>query len=177
MPDIVEVEATICLLARSECRDNRLRKKMVFEIAEVVRIPQQKIGKGKSGEARLAGGAEVEGAAGHIRLRIVVISRLVLETEVIPMASTHQSQTRGQIVLRVPVLNKTLPLRTHDIVGKIGDTGSRRGSHDRRYGHVVTGGPRNRSQIKPRVFRRAIVFEPAEAGVEINGSSGAQTVI
>src|SRR6266404_333978 len=165
MPDIVEVEATICLLARSECRDNRLRKKMVFEIAEVVRIPQQKIREGKSSEARLAGGAEVEGAAGHVRLRVVVISRLVLETEVIPMASTHQSQIGRQIVLGVPVLNKTLSLRTHDIVGKIGNTGSRRGSHDRRDGQVVSGGPRNRSQIKPCVFRRPIVFESAEAGV------------
>src|SRR6266446_1114996 len=39
MPDVVEVEATIGLLARSECRDNRLGKEMVFKIAEVVRIP------------------------------------------------------------------------------------------------------------------------------------------
>src|SRR5882724_1133936 len=38
MPDVVEVDGTIRLLSRSKCRDNCLRKEMVFEIAEVIRI-------------------------------------------------------------------------------------------------------------------------------------------
>src|SRR5258705_9262975 len=79
------------------------------------------------------------------------------------------------MILGVPILNKALPLRTHDIVRKIGDTGSRRCPHDCRYGSVVTGGPANRSQIKAGVFWRPIVFEAADAGVEIKNRGGGKT--
>src|ERR1700686_2373623 len=135
------MKAAIRLFPGGKCRDNGLCKEMIFKIAEVVRIPQQKIGERKSGEAGLTGGAEIEGPATDIRLRVVVIAGLVLQADVIPVPPAHQSKTRGEIVLRISILNKTLSLRTHDVVGKIGDTWSRRGSRTRRYGRVVARGP------------------------------------
>src|SRR3981081_1616383 len=117
---------------------------MVFKIAEVVRIPQQKVCERRPGEAWLASGTKIEGSTTHVGLCVVVIANLVLQTEVIPVAPPHQGQTGGQIVLRVPILNKTLPLRAHDVVGKIGDTWCRRRSRNCRYRRVVAGGPAER---------------------------------
>src|SRR5258708_3704262 len=93
------------------------------------------------------------------------------------MVPTHQRQTGGQIVLRVSILNKTLSLGAHNVVGKIGDTRSRRSPHNRRDSRIVTGGPANRSKIKPCILRRPIVFESAQAGVEIKSRGGVQTIV
>ena len=63
---------------------------MVFEVAVIVRIAQQKIGERKSAETRLTGRAEIEGTAGHIRLRIVIVARLELQSEMVAMMAAHQ---------------------------------------------------------------------------------------
>src|SRR3981081_2976043 len=109
---------------------------MVFAVIEIVFISQQEISKRKSAETWLAGGAEIEGSAGYVRLCIVIIPSFELHTEVISVAPTHQSQIGREVVLGIAILNKTLPLGTHDVVGKVGDAGSGRRPHDRRDGRV-----------------------------------------
>jgi hypothetical protein len=171
------MEGAIGLFPGGECRNHGLREEVVLEVAEVVGVTQKKIGERKSGEAGLAGGTKIEGSAGDVGLSVVVIPCLILEAEVETMPSTHQGQAGREIELGVPILDKTLSLGAHDVVGKICHAGSRWGSHDRRNGCVVTRRPVNGSQVKPGVGRRPIIFEPAEAGVEVKNRGRIKAVV
>ena len=90
---------------------------------------------------------------------------------------THQSKTGREIVLRITILNEALSLGAHDVVSEIGDAGSGRGTHDRGHALVVSRRPANRRQINPRILRRAVVLETAEAGIEIEDRDGADVVV
>jgi len=78
MPDVVEVESTICLLACSECRDNRLGKEMFFEIAEVVEYPNRKSAKENPVKHGWPAAHKSKAPLATFVCRVVVISRLVL---------------------------------------------------------------------------------------------------
>ncbi len=95
MPGVVEIESSIHLLAGGERRDNGLGKKMIFEVAEVVSISQKEVGEGKSSEAGLARRTKIEGAAGYIRLRVVLVSGFELQAKMIAVASAHERKTGG----------------------------------------------------------------------------------
>src|ERR1700730_5131876 len=49
VPGVFEIESPVNLLAGSECWDDRLREKVVFEIIEIIGISKQKIGKRETG--------------------------------------------------------------------------------------------------------------------------------
>jgi len=50
VPRIVEIKTVIRLFPDSERRHDGLRKEVIFEVAEVVRVSQEKVRKGKSTE-------------------------------------------------------------------------------------------------------------------------------
>src|SRR4029077_18614718 len=85
-PGVVKIQGAINLLACREGRYDSLGKKMVFKIVEIVRIPEQEIGKpksragdsGKGSKARLAGDAEIKCPARNVGLRIIIPANLNL---------------------------------------------------------------------------------------------------
>ena len=83
---------------------------MVFQVVEIVRVSQQKIGEGESSETRLAICAEIEGSAGHIRLSVVLIARLVLDPEVKAVAKWSGAKPEdvpaGMALYRFPTLGE-----------------------------------------------------------------------
>ncbi len=82
------------------------------------------------------------------------------------MLAAQHGQARREVILRIAILNKTLALRAHNVVGEIGDTRGRRCAHLRRHYVVVSRGPADRSQVKAGIFRIAVIVEAANAGVE-----------
>src|ERR1700686_3511539 len=174
MPGVLKIERLVYLLASGERRDDSLRKKMVFEVVEIVGITEEKIPERKSrardtrqgSEARLAGYAKIKSAAGDIGLRVVIPADFELKTNVYLVVPTQHGDAGRQIILRVAVLNVALTLRTHDIVREIRNTGSRRSPHFGRNNCVVTCRPANRGQIKSGIFRAAVISEPRNAGIK-----------
>src|SRR5258708_17809970 len=81
------------------------------------------------------------------------------------MASAHHRYARRKVYLCVAVLNETLSLCTHNIVGKIEDARSWWGPRDRRDGIVVLCRPANGREVKGRVCRSSVVCETAEADI------------
>ncbi len=104
MPGVIEIKSLIRLLSGGKGRHHSLSKEMVFEVAEIIRIAQKKIGERKSAETRLAGRAEIEGAAGHVGLGIIVVARLELQPEMVAvMARASESDLeKGCIAYRDP---------------------------------------------------------------------------
>ncbi len=137
MPGIGKIKSPVNLLSRRESGDNRLGKKMVFKIVEVVGIPEQEIGKSETrpgdarqrGETRLAGNAEIESPARDVGLRVVIPANFKLKTQLILMTAPQHRHARRYVVLRVAVLNEALALRAHDVVREVRDARSRRGAH------------------------------------------------
>ena len=93
------------------------------------------------------------------------------------MTSLHHGDARGEIELGIPILNETLSLRAHDVIGDIGHAWGRRGSHECGNARVISRWPADRGQVKPRILGRAIVFEPAYANAEIEAGCGRNTVV
>src|SRR6202051_2166094 len=145
---------------------------MIFEIAEVVRVSQEKVSERESAETRLAGRAEIKGSAGNVGLSVVVVTDFVLSAKMVVVMAAHQSNAGREVVLRVPILNEALSLRAHHVVGEIGDAGRGRRAHNRRDDLVVSGRPSNRGQVETRIGRRSVVLEAADAGVEVEDRRG-----
>ena len=138
MPGISEIDRPINLLSRCESRNDRLSKKMVYEVVKIVRISEQEICKRKAGpgdpwqagEARLARSAEIESSARDVGLRVIVAADLELGAELVLVAPPHHGDAWRQVVLGVAILNEALPLGTNYIIGKVCDARRRRRAHD-----------------------------------------------
>ncbi len=117
---------------------------MVFKVAVIIGIAQEKVCERKSAEARLTGCTKIEGSGCHIRLRIVVISGLKLQTHVIAMVTVKQRQTRSEIVLGIAISNVALSLCAHNVVGEVRYAGGRWSAHEGRHNLVVACWPPNR---------------------------------
>src|ERR1700739_5073144 len=138
MPGVTEVQGPIDLLSCRKAWHHSLIEEMIFKIAEVVGVSEQKIGERKAstgntrqaGEACFSGGTKIKGSTSDVGLTIVVAANLDLQAELILMTTLHHGDARRKVELRIPVLDETLPLRTHNIVGHIGHTGCRRGAHE-----------------------------------------------
>src|ERR1700740_2904415 len=124
MPGIVKIQGLVNLLSCRKRGNDRLCKKMVFKIVEIVRISEQKISKRRTGsrnsgqgsEARLAGNAEVKRSTGDVGLRVVVAPYFELQSQVILVTPAQHRQARRKVVLRVAIPDKALALGAHDVI-------------------------------------------------------------
>src|ERR1700730_294614 len=90
--------------------------------------------------------------------------------------STQHGHAGRQIILRVTVLNVTLALRAHDVISKMRNTWSRRSTHLRGNGVVITCRPTNGSQIKTGIIGAAVRFETGNANIESKYRCGGNAV-
>ena len=91
--------------------------------------------------------------------------------------AAHSGDAGAQVELSIVVLDVALALGTHDVVGEIGHTGSRRCTHDSGDTGVVGRRPSDGPEVKPRILRRAVITETANTDVEIECGSRANRVV
>src|ERR1700736_6561261 len=168
------MESPVNLLSRRESRDHRLRKEMVFKIVEVVGVPEQEISKRETcpgdprqrGETGLAGDAEIKRSARDVGLREVIPANFELKTQLILMAPPQHRHAGRDVVLRVAVLNKALPLGAHDVVCQVCYARRRWRAHLGGNDIVITRRPADLRQVKAGVLRAPVIAETANARVE-----------
>ncbi len=70
-----------------------------------------------------------------------------------------------------------MSLGAHDVVADVGHARGRWGSHDSRDNGVVARRPADRRQVESGIFRSPVIFEAADAGVEIENRRGIDVVV
>src|SRR5258708_18995560 len=164
-PGVVKIQSAINLLAGSERWNDGLGKKMIFKIVEIVRVPQQEIGKrkscpgdtGKGSEARLSGNTEIECSAGNVGLRVVIPPDLELEAKMTLMMASQRRDAWRHVILGIAVLNEALALGAHDVVGKVRHARRRRRAHFGGHPPGIASRPTDRCPVETRGLRAPVV--------------------
>src|SRR5581483_5573563 len=175
MPSVTDVEAAIDLLSHGDGWNHGLSKEVVLNVAGVIGVSKQEIGERKPG-ARNAGQAsetgltwstKSKGSARNIGLGVVVSTNLQLNAELKLMMTAQKREAGSQVELSIMVLNVTLALSTHNVVGEIGHAWGGRGAHNFWDTCVVRLGPTDGCNVETRICRCPSIAEPAHTYVNV----------